>query len=209
MTVASKSDQKPEWNQYFMFPIDMSDFHSQTSMVIEFYRDPPITNTSMNIVKQTKENSFFNHPNFPTSGRPINDLLAYTLIPLGDFTVLNTTDSGSIKIIENAKLNFIGRYSELPGVSNVFCIVEIKVPENWHDLVPIVPPPPKNFPNLSKKLNDELSDELTKKPTSESEKTVKYRKPTELLPEYEFDELINIVKRERRQQEIAQIEVKR
>jgi hypothetical protein len=75
------------------------------------------------------------NPNAPPE-RVIEDMFAYAIIPLGDFTILPVTDSGQVKKIDNITLHFVNQFSNLPGIDSVFCNLDIKVPENWDTINP-------------------------------------------------------------------------
>ncbi|KAJ3199042.1 hypothetical protein HDU82_000770, partial [Entophlyctis luteolus] len=63
-------------------------------------------------------------------------LLAYAIIPLGDFSVIAQTEARSVLNLDNVLLNFVGVYQNFPETEDVFCAIDIKVPSNWAKLKP-------------------------------------------------------------------------
>ncbi|KAJ3356175.1 hypothetical protein HDU83_001754 [Entophlyctis luteolus] len=111
MTASTQISSQPEWNEHFM------SFNAETALVVEFYRDPYLTDTTHEIL-------------------PIEDLLAYAIIPLGDFSVIAQTEARSVLNLDNVLLNFVGVYQNFPETEDVFCAIDIKVPSNWAKLKP-------------------------------------------------------------------------
>ncbi|KAJ3126523.1 hypothetical protein HK098_007423 [Nowakowskiella sp. JEL0407] len=211
MTASSKLDSRPVWDQYFMFPIDMFNFHQQTSLIIEFYRDPPVTHAydSNSTTTPTNFSLEFDTNSPKRIGRPINELFAYAEIPLGDFSLLKKTDCGKVKLLDRIQVQFLGKFAELPGTKGVNCCVEFKVPENWDELSPIIPPKQTTKTRKTTKTSphdlnisdlNNLSDHIPK---------ITNRTASDLLPDLEFEELINMVKHERKIQEESNAEAAR
>lgn len=99
---------------------------AETSLIIEYYLDKPALKTS----------DPFNSENPPAdyqgdTGRPLDELVGYSYVPLGDFTVLGVSDSNQIKRLEKLKVEFVGKYKQVPGTGSVYMKMDIKVPDNW------------------------------------------------------------------------------
>ncbi|KAI8809840.1 hypothetical protein BJ742DRAFT_802599 [Cladochytrium replicatum] len=186
MTVASTEDTRPVWNHSFLLPISMLEFWSDTGIIIEFYRDPPVVRAD------TSDDASVVEEGDISPGRPINDLVGYCHIPLGDFTVLSAIDAGTIKTVDNLRVHLLGSYSKLPGSTHLFCSVTFKIPVNWNQLV--------SRP-LSVTLKCEKPEEAKNAPANGGDEPkmpiIRNRKKTDSLPDMEFDQLIEAVKNER------------
>lgn len=110
-------------------------FTPETSLVIEYYREPSVL-VSADPFRPEEYSVDFDEP---SKGRPVDDMLAYSIIPLGDFTVLPKTESGKVVPVNNLKVNFVGNYEQLPGTGAIFCKIDIRVPDNWHLIRPTTP----------------------------------------------------------------------
>jgi hypothetical protein len=110
-------------------------FTPETSLVIEYYREPTVLASA----DPFRPEDFAVDFDEPSKGRPIDDLLAYSIIPLGDFTVLPVTESGKVIPLSNVKVHFVGKYEQLPGTGAIYCRIDIRVPDNWHLIRPHTP----------------------------------------------------------------------
>ncbi|KAJ3098788.1 Coiled-coil domain-containing protein 33 [Physocladia obscura] len=110
MTASSLISANPEWNESFLA------LNAETSLAIEFYRDPPITEKCSEL--------------------PISDFVAYAMIPLGDFTTISLTENRSAIQLTDVRMNFIGQYKNQSNRSKVFCAIDLKVPDDWSKLNP-------------------------------------------------------------------------
>jgi hypothetical protein len=63
--------------------------------------------------------------------RPIKDIIGYSHVPLGDYTTLPVTEAGYVKHLENIKVHFVGTYHRLPGIDQIRCSLDIRIPDNW------------------------------------------------------------------------------
>ncbi|KAJ3076765.1 Coiled-coil domain-containing protein 33 [Podochytrium sp. JEL0797] len=124
MTLSSEHTTKPEWNESFVFFIDMLSFNAETSLVIELYRDPPLNGTRPL------------HPGDSSSNLPIDDLLGYAIVPLGDFSVIPLTETRSVVKLDKTAIHFLGQYSQSMRNSDTFVSLDIRVPENWNQINP-------------------------------------------------------------------------
>ncbi|KAI9362019.1 hypothetical protein DFJ73DRAFT_812966 [Zopfochytrium polystomum] len=118
MTISSKFDINPTWNEHFTFVLDAEEYGQDSALIVEFYRDPPVSQPSKSDGTPTVSQSI----------RPINDLFGYTSLPLRNFT---GADAGRIRSVEDAHVRLFPPYSNLPGADHVQCAVEIRVPDNW------------------------------------------------------------------------------
>ncbi|KAJ3383504.1 hypothetical protein HDU92_004084, partial [Lobulomyces angularis] len=195
----AKIGNKPVWNQHFVFVEDMNSFTPGCSLIIEYYREPGV-NPSSDPFKPDDLAVDFDEP---SEGRPIDDIFAYSIIPLGDFTVLPVTDSGQILNLERVKVNFIGKYEKVPGTSAVFCCFDIMVPDNWHLVRPRTPPRKLSHEDVNKKYEKIIPDvetvarKLKQIEALHYEKRIKDRKKVDPLPDMSFDNLIKTVRNER------------
>ncbi|ORY48589.1 hypothetical protein BCR33DRAFT_39395 [Rhizoclosmatium globosum] len=119
LTLSSQYTTKPEWNEHFVFFIDMLKFNAETSLVIEFYRDPPINETRKTVTDLA-----------------IDDLLAYAVVPLGDFSIITPSEQRNIIKLEKVQLKFLGQYNHFLGVDDVTCALDIRVPDGWNQINP-------------------------------------------------------------------------
>lgn len=120
MTASSKFDVNPVWNKHFVFALDATDC-SDAALIIEFYRDPPISQ------KKEQQDGRQSGPSGGAS-RPISDIFGYSTIPLQTFT---TADAGKIRSMDSLPVRIFHPYSQLPGSENVICAVDIRIPEQW------------------------------------------------------------------------------
>ncbi|RKO93255.1 hypothetical protein BDK51DRAFT_38973 [Blyttiomyces helicus] len=125
MTRCSALDPHPTWHEHFVFQIEMLNLSADTALIVEYYRDAPVTDTSP-LHPPTPD-----HDSAPLRSRPIDDLVAYSLVPIGDFTVLEATDAGKVKTLSDVKVRFLAQHSKLAGTSNVHVSMQIKCPDNW------------------------------------------------------------------------------
>ncbi|KAJ3089599.1 hypothetical protein HK102_005972 [Quaeritorhiza haematococci] len=186
MTVASAFDVKPMWNQYFLFVLNMLEFSPETSLLIEFYRDPAVVVQHYHPPKEGETDGDDREVDEEETGRPLNDLFGYAIVPLGDFTTLAITESGKIKSFDDIRVHFVGRYGKLPGTSRVFCALDIKVPDNW-------PTSQDDAPEKSK--------------SQKSKRNFRDRKGADALPDMDFDELISMVKKDREEENKSGVEI--
>lgn len=123
----------PEWNNHFVFAQEMRSFTPETSLIIEYYREPSVI-SSHDPINQT--NDFAVDFDDPAIGRSIDDLFGFSCIPLGDFSMLPVTESGKVLNLDKTKVTFVGRYAGIPGTGNILCKLDTRVPDNWHHLRP-------------------------------------------------------------------------
>ncbi|KAJ3252452.1 Coiled-coil domain-containing protein 33 [Chytriomyces hyalinus] len=144
MTTATAYTQKPEWNEHFMFCMDLMSVGVETALVIEMYKEPPITDD------RRATNSNF----------AIDEIIAFGIVPLGDFSVIPNAETRKVLTIDDVALRFVGQYDGMPGTSNIACALDIKVPENWDALKPeTIKPKPAKKEHRSVKTNLECSIE--------------------------------------------------
>ncbi|KAJ3224830.1 Coiled-coil domain-containing protein 33 [Chytriomyces hyalinus] len=144
MTTATAYTQKPEWNEHFVFCMDLMSIGVETALIIEIYKDPPITDD-----RRTTTSNF-----------AIDEIIAFGVVPLGDFSVIPNAETRKVLNVDDIALRFVGQYDGMPGTSNIACALDIKVPENWDALKPeTIKPKPAKKEHRSVKTNLECSIE--------------------------------------------------
>ncbi|KAJ3217252.1 hypothetical protein HDU67_008274 [Dinochytrium kinnereticum] len=133
ITCSSALTALPKWNQHFLFCIPMKEYTTETSLVIEFFNEPICADPSPNVPIL----NYGNNRQTEGASRPLSDMIAYSIIPLGDLTIIPMTKQGRILPLSNIKLNFVDSYKRLPGAERVFCSLDVSIPENWNEATPI------------------------------------------------------------------------
>ncbi|KAJ3196622.1 hypothetical protein HK101_008303 [Irineochytrium annulatum] len=125
MTRSSIFELRPTWNEHFLYCIDMSELGPETSLAIEFYKDPPCSDIS-----PAKPVPVDTTDQTDLSPRSIHEMIAYSIVSIGDFSALPVTEPGRIKNL-SVQMNFVDRYGTMAEVDNVYVSLDVKVPDNW------------------------------------------------------------------------------
>ena len=107
------------WNQHLVLFDKMDLYTPESSLVLEFYREP-IGNPKI-------QDSSFEFER-PTSSRPIDEMIGYASVALGDFTILQSNQSGNIINLDNLQVVLFGKYDNSTIAS---CSIDVRVPDNW------------------------------------------------------------------------------
>ncbi|KAI9338223.1 hypothetical protein BDR26DRAFT_863224 [Obelidium mucronatum] len=126
MTLSSPQTTKPEWNHHFVFFINMLLFNAESSVVVEFYRDPVIME---------------NRPLSGSKGLVIDDLIGYSIIPLGDFSIISAAEKRKVLNLDKVKVFFTGvggsgGYGGSPYGGDTYCSLDLRVPDTWNQINP-------------------------------------------------------------------------
>ncbi|KAI8618820.1 hypothetical protein BC830DRAFT_887272 [Chytriomyces sp. MP71] len=114
MTLATSFTSTPAWNEHFLFFIDLASFSHDTALIIELYKDPQLSESSSK-----------------TAPPAIDDIMAYAIVPLGDFSIISNTETQLVVNVDDIALTFIGQYENMSGTDNITLSIDFKVPENW------------------------------------------------------------------------------
>ncbi|KAJ3118078.1 hypothetical protein HDU96_004082 [Phlyctochytrium bullatum] len=97
---------------------------SWSRIVIELYRAYV---PSDNPIHENPENMFTDKDH----RKNLSDMVAYVLIPLGDFTVVPPNQAGKPISIKNSRLTFVDGFKSLAGVEKISLPLQITVSESW------------------------------------------------------------------------------